>query len=250
MDSCCNPGLAPTAPLDFILLLTTGFTVSLGHCVGMCGPIVSAFGLARRPEERSLKRRLPPLLRYNTGRVASYIAIGAMFALVGSAARFMGTTRLLQAVLSIAAGAIMLPLALGLTGLLPTARWVEGGGVGLRATRWIRGLIRAEGWTGQFGLGLANGFLPCGPVIAVALSAAASSRISDGAISMGVYGLGTIPAMTALGLGAGWLSPKARAAIYKVGGALVIAIALQLILRGLAAVDLVPHLRFGEVVIW
>ena len=43
MDSCCHPLAAEGAPsLDLLLIFVTGLTISLGHCIGMCGPIQGA----------------------------------------------------------------------------------------------------------------------------------------------------------------------------------------------------------------
>ena len=56
------------------------------------------------------------------------------------------------------------------------------------------------------GLGLLWGWLPCGLVYSVLLLAATSSRATDGALVMLAFGLGTLPAMLATGLGAAKLS--------------------------------------------
>ena len=76
--------LATGDPLvELGLLFMVGLTMSLGHCVGMCGPLQSAIFMRYRGEEPSRLRRIPPLLLYHTGRVISYVAIGVVFALVG-----------------------------------------------------------------------------------------------------------------------------------------------------------------------
>ena len=59
---------------------------------------------------------------------------------------------------------------------------------------------------GRYLLGVANGFLPCGPVYTVALTAAATGSAAKGALAMLFFGLGTVPVLLALGLGAARLS--------------------------------------------
>jgi sulfite exporter TauE/SafE len=250
MSSCCDPVLTPGSPVELALLFTTGLTISLGHCIGMCGPIVSAYSV--RQEDRGIRgwRRLPPLARYHAGRIVSYTIIGAAFALIGSATRITGTTATIQGGLALLVGLLMLLLGLGLLGLLPTQGWVEGVGFGRGIASRIRRLLSAETWPRQLGLGVANGFLPCGPVVAVALSAAATSKPTDGMLAMAIYGLGTVPALIVLGLGVGTLTPRVRQHLFRLGAVLVLLIGLQLCLRGLAAFNLLPHLRFGEVVIF
>ncbi|MDH3533430.1 MAG: sulfite exporter TauE/SafE family protein, partial [Gammaproteobacteria bacterium] len=60
------------------------------------------------------------------------------------------------------------------------------------------------------GLGLLWGWLPCGLIYSVLLLAATSSRPADGALVMLAFGLGTMPAMLASGMGAVKLSQLMR----------------------------------------
>lgn len=250
MESCCGPLITTEQPLGIVLLFTTGVLISLGHCIGMCGPIVTAFGLTQRGRGVSGWGHVPILARYHTGRIISYMIIGAVLGLVGSATRLAGATQILQGGLSILAGLFMLLLGLGLVGWLPTASWVESAGAADRVGGWIRALLNSASGIRQFGLGIANGFLPCGPVIAVALTAAAAADAVQGMGAMLAYGLGTVPALVVLGLGAGHIPARLRTRFFRLGALLVLVIGLQLSLRGLSALGVVPHLKFGEFVVW
>jgi sulfite exporter TauE/SafE len=252
--------------------------ISLGHCIGMCGPLVGAYSLAQssqqlilepgrepsqnRDQESSLasgqkqagKRQgwvlLPVLLVYHLGRLVAYGLIGLGFGLLGSAARLAGGGLVLQGSLSILAGLLMGLLGLGLLGWLPTQRWVESSQLGQTITSRLPGLLQTNHSGGRFLLGMANGFLPCGPVYAMALATVAAAKPVLGAGAMLLYGLGTVPVLLALGLGAGKLPPTTQARFFRVGAVLVLLIGLQLALRGFAALDWIGHLRFGEVVVW
>ena len=92
--------------------------------------------------------------------------------------------------------------------------------------------------------------VPCGPVFSVAMTAAATGSVVKGAVAMLAFGLGTIPVLIILGLGAGRLGVRLRSVFNRIGAVLIILIAVQLILRGLSAWGLVAHLRFGEFVVW
>ena len=254
VPACCQPAATPP-PLAIGLLIGTGFLMSLGHCLGMCGPIVSAVSLARRPLDRSRWGHALTLLLYHTGRIASYGVIGAVLGLLGSAAIQLGRAAPIQGWISLVAGALMILLGLGLLGWLPTQRWVERSSVGGAVTRVMRSLLRAPGRMRLVALGVANGFLPCGPVAAVALGAAGTGEPVAGAVSMLAYGLGTIPALIALGFGAGMLPPSTRQRLYRIGAILVLTVGAQLGLRGLAALGVVRHLEFTlplvkSVVLW
>ena len=148
------------------------------------------------------------------------------------------------------AGALMLVLSLGLLGLVPTQRWAEPAVVGGWVTGRIRGFLSGETGRRQLGLGVANGFLPCGPVLAVALSAAAAADPLVGMILMLVYGLGTIPVLLVLGLASSKIGPRLRRRFNAVGAVLVLLLAAQLILRGLSTLGVLSHLKFGEFVVW
>jgi sulfite exporter TauE/SafE len=144
----------------------------------------------------------------------------------------------------------MLLLALGLLGLLPTQRWVEQAWPGNIAARFLRSITTARSRGKQLLLGVANGFLPCGPVAAVAMSAAGTGKPGAGALSMLVYGLGTLPALLILGAGVATISARARQSMYRVGAILVLLTGLQLAARGMHAFGWIPGLAFGRIVIW
>ena len=248
---CCSPQLmAEAAPLDALLFFSTGFMISLGHCIGMCGPLVGAYSLAQREQGHRTWTLLPALLVYHAGRLGAYGLIGCAFGLVGSAARLAGEGQAFRGGLSICVGLLMGLLGLGLLGWLPTRRWVESNRLGQAVTDHFARILQIRHVGGRFLLGVANGFLPCGPVYAMALGSVAAAKPVLGGAAMVVYGLGTMPVLLALGLGAGRLAPAVQKRFNRAGAVLVLAIGLQLVLRGAAAFGWIGHLRFGEVVIW
>ncbi len=247
-DSCCSPNLMPASPsLDPWLLLGTGLTISLGHCVGMCGPLVSAFGMAQGVEGRRL---LPGFLLYHGGRLLSYALIGCGFGLLGSATRLAGQEQGIQAGLSLAVGLLMVLLGLGLAGWLPATRRLESARLSTFVGERLRGLLGKRGPLARLGMGMGNGLLPCGPVYAVAIGGMAAGSAWRGALAMLLFGAGTVPVLLALGLGAGRLSPRLQGRFSKVAALLVVLIGLQLLLRGLAAAGWIGHLRWGEFVLF
>ena len=229
------------------MLFGTGLAMSLGHCVGMCGPIVGAFSIRQR--ERSGVRGLAPsLLLYHSGRVTSYVAIGAALGLIGSTSGIVSPAA--HGIVTLGIAALMATVALGLLGVLPTGRLIEGHPLAGRIAARVRDLLGATTPLGKFGLGVANGFLPCGPVVAVALAAATADSPVLGGASLLLYGLGTLPALFLLGLGSGWVGGRARFWIHRFGATLFLLLSVQLALRGAAAAGLVPHGALGDVILW
>lgn len=245
---CCHPGLmADTPTIDAVVYLTTGFFMSLGHCLGMCGPLVAAYAAAQGRGRRLAA--LPAHLTYHAGRLTTYAALGLGLGLLGSATRLTGSAAF-QGGLSLLVGVLMLALSLGLAGWLPTQRWVESSRLGGAVARRARGLLGTRRHGGRFLLGVANGLLPCGPVYAMALGTVTAAKPLLGAGAMAMYGFGTVPVLVAAGLGAGRLGPVLQKRFNRAGSLLVLVIGIQLMLRGAAALEWVGHLRIGDVVFW
>src|ERR671918_537744 len=88
-------------------------------------------------------------------------------------------------------------------------RFVGTPGLGLGAqflVRSLRDLLRAPGPAAPLAFGVFNGFLPCPLVYAFAAQAAGSGGALHGLLVMLAFGLGTFPAMLAMGGLGGWLS--------------------------------------------
>jgi uncharacterized protein len=232
------------------LLFGTGVAMSLGHCVGMCGPLVSAFAVAQAEPGQPRLHLAPALLLYQLGRVTAYTVIGAAMGLVGAAVSPAGGPRAVTGVLSLLTGTLMLLAAASLLDVLPLQRLFESAPFGRRLGGAAARLLRARRAPGRFALGIANGLLPCGPVAAAAIAAAATGAPGRGALAMAAFGAGTVPALLVLALGVGVLEARVRAGLYRLGAWLVLAIGVQLMLRGLHALALVGSARLGPVVLW
>ena len=65
--------------IDLIIILTTAFLGSVGHCIGMCGGIVVAYTSAKVDPRSKYIHQTTSHLSYNFGRVATYTILGAIF---------------------------------------------------------------------------------------------------------------------------------------------------------------------------
>jgi sulfite exporter TauE/SafE len=225
-------------------LFLSGLLGSLGHCLGMCGPLVTMFGVqfrARRPAG------LPYHLLYHTGRVGVYALFGALVGGVGSALGLGDSLGKVAGTVSLLLGLGVVLLGLGYLGWLPLGR-IEGGGAWLsRAMSWA---LRQGSSVRVLALGALNGLLPCGLVYSALLVAASTGSLLMGAAGMAVFGLGTLPALLVMGIGAGALSARVRQAFVRVAGVLIVVVGVQLVLRGLAGWGVLPHLHLGRVMLW
>ncbi|HMN06907.1 MAG TPA: sulfite exporter TauE/SafE family protein [Flavobacteriales bacterium] len=195
------------------------------HCIGMCGPIALA---VPSPSNSRLSRWGSTLL-LNSGRLATYLLLGAAVGTLGLGMRLAG----LQKAVTIIGGSLLL-VSVVLPGLL--ARFSPSGRMAMAIGR-LRGLmarnLKRTAPEAIFLTGVLNGLLPCGLLYAALLGAATMSSPLEGALFMGAFGLGTWPALVALRMSAGLLGGKARAALRSVSPVLISIVAILMILRGL-----------------
>jgi len=119
----------------------------------------------------------------------------------------------------------MVGLGFFLAGLFPTFSLIEKMGVPLwkKISPLSRHLIPVIHIHQAFGLGLLWGWLPCGLTYSILLWSIAAGSGVEGALLMFVFGLGTIPAMLPLTLGAGHVTKLTKQPVVrKVVGLLIV----------------------------
>jgi sulfite exporter TauE/SafE len=228
----------------YAALLLAGFLGSLGHCLGMCGPLVMMVGVRFKAQRASA---LPNHFLYHGARISVYALLGAIVGGVGSLLGLGSRLSGLGGAISLLLGVGIVVFGLGYLGYLPLGR-VEGAG------RWLNRLmnwaLKQGGSAGLIGLGLTNGLLPCGLVYSALLIAASSGGALPGALGMFLFGISTIPALLVVGVGAGALSVHTRQTLARVAGLLILVLGLQLTLRGLAGLGVMSHQRLGGMMLW
>lgn len=206
--------LAPLLLSALILGLLGG-----GHCLGMCGGLMSALTLAIPAERRAQRFQL--LLAYNLGRIFSYAAAGLLLGLAGWALNNSPAAMLLR----IIAALLLIAMGLYLAGWWSGLTRIEALGRGL--WRYIQPLTRrfmpVTNWPRALILGGLWGWLPCGLVYSTLLWASSQGNALDSAALMLAFGLGTLPVLLATGMAAERLSALLRErGVRMAGGVLVI----------------------------
>lgn len=174
------------------------------HCVGMCGGIVAAFSF--RADGSAPPFRLH--LAYNLGRVFSYALFGALAGALGASLKLADFLPV-QTLLYILAQVVMILLGLYLAGF---SRWVlvferAGGGLWKRVKPLFQKLLPVRSLPQAVLAGMAWGWLPCGLVYSILVSALAAGSPASGAALMLAFGLGTLPNLLGMGLFARQIQP-------------------------------------------
>src|SRR5690606_16435355 len=107
------------------------------------------------------------------------------------------------------------------------------------AMGWMSGvlgrLLQKGSNLSVLGIGLMNGLLPCGLVYAMLATAAATGTPLRGALTMGVFGLSTIPALVILSLTTRFAGVRWRTRVNQLAGVLVIIFGILTVLHGVSA---------------
>jgi uncharacterized protein len=223
-----------------VILLLTGLAGSLGHCVGMCGPLVILAGA--RYSRRGIAAT-PLHLLYHSGRILVYAVFGIVAGFLGQAVGKASAAAKIPGVLSVLAGLAVILAGLSYLGWLPfRSRTLHPGGWWEDTMKLV---LKTPGSMGVFVLGMLNGLLPCGLVYEALLIAAASARPFLAGLGMFLFGAATIPTLVVFGVGVQMLSAGIRQKLVWVGGIFVVLVGIGLMLRGVASLGLIPAMVFG-----
>jgi sulfite exporter TauE/SafE len=216
------------------------------HCVGMCGGIVSAFAVSA-PGRRPLPATITStgslfsaaadsgvrVFAFNAGRIVAYAAAGAFAGLVGSVPALINLASVQTAAYWLA-NLMLLALGLTLMNLWHGLSRIES--LGQFAWRRVQPLMRRllpvrTPWQ-ALALGTLWGWVPCGLVYSVLMTALLTGSVSQGALVMLAFGLGTLPLLFSMGIAGASLRPwLQRPAVRAIAGLIVLAFGLLGLVR-------------------
>ncbi|MFN7958324.1 MAG: sulfite exporter TauE/SafE family protein [Holophagaceae bacterium] len=223
----------PHAAPWLVVMWIAGLLGSLGHCAGMCGPIVAAFGLSQANQgERPWTRHL----RFQLGRITTYALLGGLIGFLGGFARLQTVQDMHaccrpEGAALIAAQAwpwqVWVKLAVGVLMLLMGLAMALGGRIDAllefklpAPLQKLMGKGLALGGL-PYALGLLWGLIPCGLVYMMLLRTLDGGDWRMGAAGMAAFGLGNAPLLLGLGLASTRLSQAWKARLLRLGGLLV-----------------------------
>lgn len=184
------------------------------HCAAMCGGF-ACMATVPTPGGASRATRQTWLhLAYQAGRLAMYLALGALAGAVGAHVAHLGVLAGIQRAAAIVAGALMVAWALSAI----AAQRGHAFGIGSAPVAWQRALGAALRRVGEqspllrAGLtGVLQSLLPCGWLYVFVASAGGTGNVPSAMATMALFWLGTVPALITVALGARRvLAPFAR----------------------------------------
>ena len=179
-----------TATFGGILLI--GLVAGTSSCLAVTGGLLLSMSAKYNELHGGATRwhKFKPLLMFNIGRLASYFFLGGMVGILGQS---ITLSTKMTGYMNIAIALIMFYLALTILKILPK------GGFPVRPPKWlshkIHNLSEHEHPAAPFALGALTFFLPCGFTQSLQLVALASGSFITGSLTMGIFALGTLPAL-------------------------------------------------------
>lgn len=196
--------------ITLISLFLTALSMSFSHCVGMCGGIVIAYSSVKIHKDTSRIYQIFSHLLYNLGRMSSYVMIGILSAFIGYK---ISASMHTKGILFIVIGIFLILFAFLYVFFPKVISYVEPSIpknpkniFTLFLKKFFVYLMGSQSLSSFYGLGILNGFLPCGMVYFFAGYALTASTPLMGGVMMGVFALATFFPMFILGFVAGNIS--------------------------------------------
>lgn len=200
----------------------------------MCGGFVVAYTSAKINPKASVPSQLTAHLAYSIGRITSYALLGVVFGFMGSVIAF---SPLVLGYVYFCVGILMVLMGLSLMGKIKFLTSLESSLASHPLVRTLFSkLIHSSSLGSFYGLGMLNGFLPCGLVYFFAVSAVATASWFWGGVVMVIFGLSTVPALLGFGYVIGFLKGGSfRELMIKIAGVMIIGYGIYMSYMGFMA---------------
>lgn len=229
----------------YLLMFGSGLLGGIGHCSGMCGPIVATYSLnLRSASSRSQGYTSLPHFLYNIGRITTYSIIGGIMGLTGSFAGVVGIIERFQNITMAGLGALMIIMGLAAAGWFSFGRnsgSTTGQTTALSSVvnRVISFISETHSAGSFYAIGMATGFIPCGLLYTAYIAAAGAGAGSGGQaegflkgmLMLFLFGVGTAPSLFLIGRIAALKSEWIRKRFYRISSLFMIIIGALLIYR-------------------
>lgn len=175
------------------------------HCVGMCGPLALAIPGASKDKGFTFFLRT---IAYQISRISGYGVLGLIVGFFSQGMQFTGV----QPYFSLLSGILL--LFLGFFGIIPEVNAFSKYPIiqhfQVKINRIIGTVMTNEHFSTPFVLGFLNAMLPCGMIYIALGTGLSSGNMSEAALYLISFGLGTLPLMFMVSLSGQLLSLQMR----------------------------------------
>lgn len=206
--------------IGYGLLFVVGLLTSV-HCIAMCGGINIAVSMNSGENNKFKFGSL-----YNLGRIVSYTIIGGIAGALGSTISF---SSMAKDIISVGAGIFMIIIGINITSLFKNINVLRFH-LPKRLAKFFN--RQKKNTKSPFIVGMLNGLMPCGPLQTMQIYALGTGSLIVGALSMFMFGLGTMPLMLGLSSLGGVMSGKMGVNLKKLSGVLVVVLGIVMFNRG------------------
>lgn len=210
------------------------------HCVGMCGPLALAIPGASKDKGFTFFLRT---IAYQISRISGYGVLGLIVGFFSQGMQFTG----IQPYFSLLSGIIL--LFLGFFGIIPEVNAFSKYPIiqhfQVKINRIIGTVMTNEHFSTPFVLGFLNAMLPCGMIYIALGTGLSSGNMSEAALYLISFGLGTLPLMFMMSLSGQFLSLQMRRSWQKTIPIIFMISGIILIYKGMN-IDLPVDYNFWE----
>lgn len=180
--------------INLYLIFLLGLLGSL-HCISMCGPLVFLMGFKGK-SGNALKNALI----YHGARILVYSLMGAIVGGLMYGLNWYGFTQIASWVMGSIFLLVGLAFVLKINFLLqPVIQF---------SSKWTSLFNQKSTWKKYLIAGSLNGLLPCGLVYVALSSSTLTNNYTEGALTMFVFGLGTLPSLLFGSVFSNWIKNK------------------------------------------
>ena len=210
------------------------------HCVGMCGPLALAIPGASKDKGFTFFLRT---IAYQISRISGYGVLGLIVGFFSQGMQFTGV----QPYFSLLSGILL--LFLGFFGIIPEVNAFSKYPIiqhfQVKINRIIGTVMTNEHFSTPFVLGFLNAMLPCGMIYIALGTGLSSGNMSEGALYLISFGLGTLPLMFMVSISGQFLSLQMRRSWQKAIPIIFMISGIILIYKGMN-IDLPVDYNFWE----
>lgn len=215
---------------DLAGVFLIGLVAGTSSCLAVTGGLLLTMAAKHNELNPGLTgwQKFKPLLSFNAGRLISYFFLGGLVGLLGQS---LTLSPVVTGYLNVVVALLMLFLALSILKILPKNHFIVRPPKWL--SHWIAGLAEHPHPFAPFLLGAMTFFLPCGFTQSLQLSALASGSFMEGALTLFVFSLGTLPALLGISAISSYAKGRASRLFLRFSGVLVLVLALFNLKSGL-----------------